>query len=97
MLGDENQLRVSKFHGKIGEDFALWKMRMKAVSIEKEVWSEIDPLQQPSETEIPEAQNSKTAKAFIVQGNALGGIPFRAVMQEGSDIPEDVAEARKPL
>ena len=50
MLGDENHFRVSKFHGKRGEDYALWKMRMKAVFIGKDVWSEIDPLQQPTET-----------------------------------------------
>ena len=87
MSGDENHFRVAKFHGKRGEDYALWKMRMQAVFIGKDVWSEIDPLQQPTETETPETQRSKKAKAVMLLVNALGDTPLRAVMQEGSDCP----------
>ena len=54
MSEEENTFQVANFSGKRGEDFALWKMRMQAVLVGKELFDTVGALEQPSGSETPE-------------------------------------------
>ena len=87
MSANENEYKIAKFKGGRGDDFALWKMRVKALLIGKECWDVTDQLAQPVEGDTTTAIATRKAKAVMLIVNALGDNHLRVVMQESTDDP----------
>lgn len=66
MSEDGNTFKVAKLSGKLGEDFAIWKMRMQAVLVGKDAWSAVGPLEESIDEEAPAQRTRKKSKAIMI-------------------------------
>lgn len=89
MAGEDSTLKVTKFHGKRGEDFSLFKMRVRSILTGKDLWDVFDPMGIDHSTE--EAKK-KAAKAWMYIANGLGDVPLRAVCKEVEECPRKIWE-----
>jgi gag-polypeptide of LTR copia-type len=72
--------RIPRFHGKRGEDYGLWRLRLRAACRAKKLWSLVDPdVKGGSSISAAEkvAENKERACSTIIA--ALGDAPLRVV------------------
>ena len=80
METERDELRVSKFNGREGEDFELWSLRLSAVLESKDLSVAVEespPIGDSSQDKAKYEQKKRKAKAIIV--TSLGDKPLRVV------------------
>ena len=88
-------VKIPRFHGKRGEDYGLWRLRLRAACRVKGVWGVVDPTSPASSTsEATTGATSEGTRLFLKREkasgiiiSALGDAPLRVVL-EADDDPE---------
>ena len=87
-------IKIPRFHGRRGEDYGLWRLRLRAACRVKGVWNVVDfsalSTTTDSTTDIAVASSRHQAKREKASGiiiSALGDAPLRVVL-EADDDPE---------
>lgn len=82
-------IKIPRFHGRRGEDYSLWRMRLRAACRIKGVWDVVecstDSSSSTSTTTAPTPSSAKREKASVIIINALGDAPLRAVLEADED------------
>ena len=87
-------IKISRFHGRRGEDYALWRHRLRAACRVKGVWGVVDTSTESSvTTDLTDAERvridsrtrAKREKASGIIISALGDAPLRVVMDVDDD------------
>ena len=108
-LGGSTGISIPRFHGRRGEDYALWRHRLRAICRIKGVWNVVNTGMAPSEStqstndgdprvsaEAPKINARVLAKREMASGiiiSALGNAPLRVVI----DIDDDPARMMQLL
>lgn len=97
---ETSTLKLSRFNGKRGEDYGLWRMRLRAVCRVKGVWKVLESNSKSDETEAnsstsdpstpatasaSKSTSEKLEKASAIIISALGDAPLRVVMEADDD------------
>lgn len=94
-----NGIKISRFHGKRGEDYGLWRLRLRASCRVKGVWGVVDSsapssstlstnedyTAHPDATILSSRIISKREKASGIINSALGDVPLWVVLEAYDD------------
>jgi hypothetical protein len=72
--------KIPRFHGKRGEDYGLWRLRLRAVYRAEKLWSLVDPAAASASSALASDQdieNKERACSIIIA--ALGNSPLHVV------------------
>ena len=89
-------IKIPRFHGRRGEDYGLWRLRLRAACRVKGVWGVVDSSSSSSSStttttttdqEAPQSARdiSKREKASGIIISALGDSPLRVVLEADDD------------
>ena len=87
-------IKIPRFHGKRGEDYGLWRLRLRAACRVKGVWNVVESSSDSStatdaasgETDTAPSRNiAKLEKASGIIISALGDAPLRVVLEADDD------------
>ena len=93
MDGDRTSItKLPRFHGKRGEDYGIWRLRLRAACRMKGVWNLVDKDSSAATTESSqsttleqERHSAKLEKASAIIISALGNSPLRVVAEADDD------------